>query len=107
MATARNRKNRKHGPHLPVDQHPSVTSKKSPDDMIRSVIADYFPSYDSVMAVAHLFPRVERPKPKTSGCWWCEDEDDRRGPLCGVCSNLFADYTEYTKSKQNRPVVEI
>jgi hypothetical protein len=99
VAVARNRKKKKAGRY--GDGNDTLTPEEVPAPV--HTMVDYFPSYESVLAVADRFPRLERPRAKTSGCWWCMEEQ-RHGELCGVCTNLWADYTTYL---DQRPAVEI
>ena len=116
VAVARNRKKRKagrsHHPSVVVSQEHEVVGMQvdSPTVQVSPYTnahkpMDYFPSYESVEALAPKFPRVARPKPKSSGCWWCEgNQRIDEAELCGVCENLWADYKAYL---EQRPLIEI
>lgn len=109
VAVARNRKNKKRGNHPSVEQHPRAPEPPSieVDPPAEHKPMNYFPSYESVEALAPRFPRVVRPKAKSSGCWWCEGEPQMAEAvveLCGVCENLWADYKLYL---EQRPLIEI
>ena len=79
--------------------HPSTLRARAHTDAPKVVHmpVTYFPSYGSVLAVADRFLRVDRPKAKTSGCWWCQEKEHHADDdhLCGVCVHLLADYRAY------------
>jgi hypothetical protein len=93
-----------------AEQHPQVLP--DPHELlptpqwIQSPVSYSTPaSYDEMASHAHEFERhPERAKPKTSGCYFCEDDSMVR-EMCEVCQHMVHDYGEWRA--KHLPLIDI